>query len=129
MLTDDMDMARRCAPPPPPIDLTRPHTVLLMSTVIGGTAFRGAYTGELAYQLRNADGKTSIAEMHDKAVQRMNGGREWQVPEYRSSLTRGSLVFPKPTCTSKTPEQMYTDSESGKMHAPEPQTVQLLSQP
>ena len=107
-------------PPPPPIDLTRPHTVLLMSTVIGGTAFRGAYTGELAYQLRHADGKTSIAEMHDKAVQKMNGGREWQVPEYRSSLTRGSLVFPKPTCTSEKPEQMNTDSESGKMHTPQP---------
>ena len=101
MSSDNMDMARRCAPPPPPIDLTRPHTVLLMSTVIGGTAFRGAYTGELAHQFRHADGKTSISEMHYKAVQRMNGGREWQVPEIRGTLTRGSLVFPKPTCTTK----------------------------
>ena len=82
------------------IELTRPHTLLLMSSVKGGTAFRGAYTGELAHQFRHADGKTSILDMHCKAVQRMNGGREWQVPEIRCTLTRGSLVFPKPSCTT-----------------------------
>ena len=89
---DPNTRAHRC------IQLKRPHTLLLMSTINGRTSLRGAYTGELAHQFRQADGKTSVTEMHYKAVQRMNGGYEWQVPEVRGTLIRGSLVFPKPTC-------------------------------
>ena len=82
------------------IRLTRPHTLLLMSTVAGGTALRGAYTREIARQFSQADGKTSIQDMHCDAVRRMNGGYQWQVPESRCTLIRGRLVFPKPRCTS-----------------------------
>ena len=82
------------------IRLTRPHTLLLMSTVAGGTALRGAYTREIARQFSQVDGKTSIQDMHCDAVQRMNGGYQWQVAESRCTLIRGRLVFPKPRCTS-----------------------------
>ena len=82
------------------IRLTRPHTLLLMSTVAGGTALRGAYTREIGRQFCQADGKTSIPDMHCDAVQRMNGGYQWQVAESRCTLIRGRLVFPKPRCTS-----------------------------
>ena len=82
------------------IRLTRPHTLLLMSTVAGGTALRGAYTREIARQFSQADGKTSIQDMNCDAVQRLNGGYQWQVAESRCTLIRGRLVFPKPRCTS-----------------------------
>ena len=92
---DPNTRAHRC------IHLNRPHSLLLMSSINGRTSLRGAYTGELAHQFRQADGKTSIQEMHTRAVQRMNGGYEWQVPESRCTLIRGSLVFPKPACISE----------------------------
>ena len=42
------------------IVLRRPHTVLLLATVTGGLAIRGAFTGALADQIRVSDGKTVI---------------------------------------------------------------------
>ena len=50
------------------ITLTRPHTVLLMSTVRGGVAYRGAFTGAIATQLSSSDGITDIYSMHNRAV-------------------------------------------------------------
>mgnify|MGYP001793158991 CR=1 FL=1 len=42
------------------IVLRRPHTVLLLSTVTGGLAIRGAFTGAIADELRKSDGQTYI---------------------------------------------------------------------
>ena len=53
------------------ITLTRPHTVLLLATVTGGLAIRGAFTGALADQIRVSDGKTVIYCMFNKAVNSM----------------------------------------------------------
>ena len=53
------------------IVLRRPHTVLLLATVTGGLAIRGAFTGALADQIRVSDGKTVIYCMFNKAVNSM----------------------------------------------------------
>lgn len=81
------------------IVLTRPNTVLLMATVTGGEAIRGAYTGAIAKQIRKADGKTDIHEMHTQAVNQMmkNGkqaGSTHQIPEYRDTLMGKKLILP-----------------------------------
>ena len=75
--------------------VVRPHTVLLLSTVAGGSAVRGSYTGALARQFRLADGKTDIHQMHCAAVQAMSQSNPHQTPEHRCTLKRGELVFPK----------------------------------
>lgn len=77
------------------IVLMRPHTVLLLSTMTGGSALRGAYTGALASQFRLADGKTDIHTMHCEAVKEMRSTEPEQVPEYRCTLLRGTLILPK----------------------------------
>ena len=51
------------------ITLLRPHTVLLLATVRGGKAIRGAFTGAMADEFRSADGKMTVDEMFDRAVE------------------------------------------------------------
>lgn len=77
------------------IVLTRPHTVLLLSTASGGSALRGAYTGALARQLQLADGKRDIHDMHLEAVKEVRAIGELQVPMYMCTLLRGRLTLPK----------------------------------
>lgn len=80
------------------IVVTRPHTVLLMATVTGGYAYRGAYTGAMADQFCLADGKKDIHEMHNSAVQQMQKAQQIyeqdQVPEYRDTLNKKLVLFP-----------------------------------
>ena len=66
------------------IVLVRAHTVLLLSTVAGGSAVRGSYTGALARQFRLADGRTDIYDMHCKAVKSMSKIEPPQIPVYRA---------------------------------------------
>ena len=54
------------------IVLSRPHTVLLLATVRGGTAIRGAFTQAMADQFRYADGKPDISVMFDRASKIMD---------------------------------------------------------
>ena len=77
------------------ITLTRPHTALLHSAVRGGVAYRGVFTGALADELRSADGKSDIYDIHSKACARMekySRGPE-QVPRFESTLKK-RLVLP-----------------------------------
>ena len=76
------------------IILNRSDTLLLLSSMRGGYARRGAYTGALAGELARADNKTDVCEMHGNAVRKMRAtGDEEQIPEMRSTLTR-KLIFP-----------------------------------
>lgn len=83
--------------PPQAIDqerhivLDRPHTVLLLATVTGGVALRGAFTGAIAEAFRKADGKIDICEMFHEAVNSMSNDE--QIPEMRVT-TRKLLILP-----------------------------------
>ena len=56
--------------------LDRAHTQLLMSSVVGGYAKRGAFTGAMARQFAQADGKTTINDMVTNAVVEMKENEE-----------------------------------------------------
>ena len=76
--------------------LDRPHTLLLMSTVAGGYAIRGAFTGAMARQFAKADGKLTINDMVTNAIVDMKKNEEegyGQTPETRSTLQK-SLILP-----------------------------------
>ena len=89
------DMALRVSPDDQThIILNRPDTLLLLSSMRGGYARRGAYTGALACELTRADNKKDICEMHGNAVSKMREMRdEDQIPEMRSTLTK-KLILP-----------------------------------
>ena len=77
------------------ITLERPHTVLLLASLRGGYATRGAYTNAMADEFRKVDGKSDIYEMHSRAVVSMQGGLTiTQTPEFGSTLVK-QLVFHK----------------------------------
>ena len=57
--------ASRANPDQEHIVLTRPHTLLLMSTVARKPAKRGAFTGALAKQIAKADGWEDANIPHD----------------------------------------------------------------
>ena len=58
-------------------------------SLTGGVAYRGAYTGELANQIRQANGWISMHDMHSEAVYNMRKkyGSE-QTPVYSDYLDR-----------------------------------------
>ena len=72
--------------------LTRPHTVLLLATVTGGVAYRGVFTGAMAQQFGQSDGKMDIYEMFTRAVASLE---KQQIPEIRATLTK-KLILPPP---------------------------------
>lgn len=97
------------------IELTRPHTALLMATVMGGAAVRGVYTRAIADQIKNADGITDITLMHKRAVRAMRGLSEectHQVPELRDTLEK-QIVIPKPTRRKKSKSLMSMEALFG----------------
>ena len=65
--------------------------MLLLGTVTGGLAIRGAFTGAIAEVVRRSDGKTDICEMFHKAVDNMSD--EEQTPEMRAT-TKKLLILP-----------------------------------
>lgn len=79
--------------------LKRPHTLLLMSSVAGGLAKRGAFTGAFANQIAKADGRTNVLEMVNRAKIEMkkshSGDDQEQFPEEISTLQK-SLFIPPP---------------------------------
>ena len=46
--------------------------MLLLATVRGGKAIRGAFTQAMADQFKSADGQTDVSVMFDRAVQNMD---------------------------------------------------------
>ena len=91
------------------IVLCRPHTVLLLATVTGGEAIRGAFTGALADQFRAADGQTAIYTMYNRAVEVMmqkEPACSGQVPEWRSTF-RKQLILPPAVCERR--DKHYRD--------------------
>ena len=77
--------------------LTRPHTVLLLATVRGGTAIRRVFTQAMADQFKSADGKTDISVMYDRASEIMDEGEDSQYmsqcSEFRKT-TKIQLILP-----------------------------------
>lgn len=71
------------------IILTRENTLLLLATVTGGQASRGAFTGALAEQISHANGEGDIYKLYTQACQQMDKPEmPWgkQTPEMRSTL-------------------------------------------
>mgnify|MGYP001800815500 FL=1 len=92
--------ARRGKPPPPPscpdviVELRRPHTLLLLSTVAGGEAERGVFTGAIAEVLsQTAKAEIDAYELFNGAVLITKEKCKEQTPELRSTLGK-SLIIP-----------------------------------
>ena len=75
------------------VELRRPHTVLLMSTVAGGDSLRGAFTGAIAETFHKVDGKSSIYTMFSKSKEKMSQLRAEQTFEMRTTLKK-ELILP-----------------------------------
>ena len=66
------------------------HTLLWLT---GGVAYRGVYTGELANQIRQANGWISVHDMHSEAVASMyRKCGSVQTAVYRDTLQRKLLM-------------------------------------
>ena len=73
------------------IVLERANTLLLLSSVSGGVAVRGAYTKAFTKQLSKSNGKLEIEQMNSRAriyMQNHHPGLTSQIPEMRSTLTK-----------------------------------------
>ena len=79
------------------IHLQRPHTVLLLATVMGSVAYRGYFTGAIADQIKQSDGKTDIYTMYLHAVE--STCKAEQTPEFRSTMKK-ALILPPATSTT-----------------------------
>ena len=83
------------------IHLQRPHTVLLLATVMGSVAYRGYFTGAIADQIKQADGKTDIYTMYLHAVESMRKAE--QTPEFRSTMKKTLILPPATSATNDEP--------------------------
>ena len=65
-----------------------------MSTVRGGVAYRGAFSGAIATQLNSSDGNTDIYSMYNQAVAVMKADGQYidQNPKFES-VTDKQLVL------------------------------------
>ena len=107
------------------ITLTRPHTALLLSTVAGGTALRGAYTGAIADQISKSSGKTDINSMHTAAVKQVQQTfslNHDQIPELRHTLDK-TLIMPKATPPDSHVAHAYGNDIGSSAVTPESQLV------
>ena len=78
------------------VTLKRPHTLLLIASVTGGYAKRGAYSCAFAEQMGLADGVISITDMETKArTEMLKNDPECkdQTPDMRNTLMK-KLVLP-----------------------------------
>ena len=76
-----------------------------MSTVAGGYAARGAFTGAMARQFAKADGRITIDEMVNNAKidMKKNEGDDYkQTPESRNTLQK-SLILPPASVMLQSP--------------------------
>ena len=100
MITDAAAPARSVKETSQLIHLKRPNSVVLLATVSGGTAIRGAFTGAFADEIRMTDGEKDIYSMFTAATFNMQNADDstMQQPLIMSTLTR-RLVLP-PALTS-----------------------------
>ena len=91
-----------------------------MSTVAGGSATRGAFTGAIGRQIAKADGRTPIYHMIAEAKVDMDRTiTDNQTSEVRDTLKR-KLVLPAPTaevCYLLNLHVFYLISDIGNLHA------------
>ena len=97
-----MDAVRGKPPEPPTmeartVELRRPHTLLLMSTVAGGGAERGLFTGAIATALQRDKGE-EIYNTFCTAVQITEQECPGQTPVMYSTLKK-SLVLQPSKCS------------------------------
>ena len=76
------------------IVLTRPHTLLLLVTVCGGTAMRGVFCGAIAESFLDSKKERHIYELYRDAVKTVVAARPGQIPELRSTLTKDLIITP-----------------------------------
>ena len=88
-------MARRGdAPEKSHFTLKRPHSIMCVATVVGGSAVRGLLIGHLSKKLCESDGCTKFDVMLSEAVENL-GLVEWnQVPDIRKTLTKRLILPP-----------------------------------
>ena len=92
------------------IEMTRPHSLLLMSTLAGGMAVRGAFTGALGSQIAKVDGITPLRQMIESAIIEMENKyprAKGQTPEERSTLMKRLILPPihqMPQCVESNAE-------------------------
>ena len=87
-----------------------------MSTVAGGYAVRGAFTGAIARQFAKADGRVTIDEMVNNAKidMKKNEGDDYkQTPESRNTLQK-SLILP-PTGLKQTHQQGHSSQSKREL--------------
>ena len=70
------------------ITLTRPHTVLLLATVRGSTAYRGVFTGAMADQFRSAGSRRDLYAMFTSAASEVTTALPNQQPQVTSTTTK-----------------------------------------
>ena len=105
------------------MQLTRPNTVLLLATLTGGRAVRGAFSGAMADQIKAADGKRDIYQMFAKACKQMRKNyrnSEIQTPELRSTLPEPPVFLPATSDVRSNvegPYQSVTSSIRNSTHA------------
>ena len=95
--------ARRAEPPMPNIqhhnrpgafiELRRPHSMLLMATVVGGQAERHLFTGIIAQSMRQAEGEIDMYEIFTQAAREMECRMPEQHPPLQSTLKK-KLIIP-----------------------------------
>lgn len=88
-----IDARRGADPLEMAIELRRPHTLLLVATLAGGTAERGLFTGAIAESLHNKSGAKDIYVIYREAVKIMARSRVAQKPILMSTLTKDLILF------------------------------------
>ena len=80
------------------ITLTRPHTALLLAAVREGMAYRGVFTGAMAYEFKSAEGRRDIYIMFTRAAAKVEQNLQCsqQHPEFESTAKK-ALIFPPST--------------------------------
>ena len=89
------DMARRGdAPEKGHFTLKRPHSIMCVATVAGGSAERGLLIKHLAKRLCESDGCTKFDVMLSEAVENLGLVDTNQVPDIRKTLMKRLILPP-----------------------------------
>ena len=100
------------------IVLRRPHTLLLLSSVSGGMAVRGAYTEAFTHQMSKSDGQLEIEQMQSRAriyMQKHHPGCSSQIPEMRSTLMKMLKLPPARPTPESEGTSLQTDSVTAQI--------------
>lgn len=120
--TERFDANRGNPPENKHIVLKRPHTLLLLSSVTGGLALRGAYTEAFTQQMSKSNGQLEIEQMQSRArinMQKHHPGSSSQIPEMRSTLMKVLKLPPAKQdtlATTSQPSQAQNPSPQDPLH-------------